>query len=59
MVCAPAAGDDEIVAQVARRRADGYHVLLATADKGLAARARAHGAQILSPRVLPRPKRDI
>lgn len=57
-VCAPAAGDDEIVAQVARRRAAGYQVLLATADKGLAARARALGAQVLSPRVLPRPRRD-
>jgi hypothetical protein len=53
VVDAPGSGDDTIV-DVVRREGVGRDVLVATADRGLIARVRALGAEIVGPRSVPR-----
>lgn len=50
VVSAEGSGDDAIVALVA----DGTPSVVATADRGLIRRVRAHGAEVIGPRSVPR-----
>lgn len=53
VVAAPGSGDDEVVALV-RAAAPGRRTAVVTADRGLAVRVRAAGAEVVGPRSVPR-----
>lgn len=53
VVAAPASGDDTVVDLVARAGPDRRRAVV-TADRGLRERARAVGAELISPRAVPR-----
>lgn len=53
VVSAPASGDD-LVVELVTRAGPGRRRVVATADRGLRERVRAVGAEVLSPRAVPR-----